>query len=165
MKKDINSILFGSYTLNVDPSGRFVLPAEYRNVLGDNCYIIKGVNCLWLMSTEQFDNIMAEISEKSRSNLGTMFSSRMSVLKRHIFSGMSQCSPETDKNYRITLTPEQRKYADIKNSIKVFGVGDYVEIWSVANWELSKDKADENIVDFAEEIFAPKEVLKEDDLS
>lgn len=167
MKKNnlISNLLYGSYTLNVDQSGRFVLPSEYRNVLGDSCYILKGVGCLWLMPADYFNNIMAELNGKTKNSLFSMFNNKMATVKRHMFSGMSQCSPEADKNFRITLTGEQKKYAAITNSIKMFGVGDYVEIWSPANWELNRADSDNEILDFAGEVFAPEPTEKEDDIS
>ena len=139
-------VFSGTYVLNVDTTGRFVLPIEFRNRLGHSCVITKGAGCLWLMTTEMSESIMKQLEDMSKGPLASMLNPQINAIQRHIFSGMTTPTPETDKNNRITLTHEQRKFAKIDRSLVLCGVGKFVEIWNPA----AKDQNDKKFENEAE---------------
>ena len=158
-------VFSGTFVLNVDTTGRFVVPVEFRNRLGHSCVITKGAGCLWLMTTEMSESIMTQLENMSKGPLASMLNPQITAISRHIFSGMTTLAPETDKNCRITLTREQRKFAKIDRSLVLCGVGKYVEIWNPAAKD-ANDKKFENeaeIFDIGNLLFGIQS--KEDDIS
>lgn len=130
------SIFKGTYIQSVDSTGRFVLPADLKNQLGNNCTVLKGTGCLWLVTSTFADTLLDELQSIGGSSLQTMFNPQLAALQRHLFSGMTHLTPELDKNCRIQLSPEQRRYAKITDKIILYGAGTYVEAWNPA--ELDK---------------------------
>lgn len=157
-------MFYGTYTLNVDSTGRFVLPVEFRNRLGNSCVITKGTGCLWLMTYEMSEQIKTQLEAMAKGQLASMFNSKVSVIARHIFSGMSVLVPEADRNSRITLSREQRRYANIDKSLVLCGVGNYIEIWNPSKLDLnnSKFESEEDIFNIADLLFNP--MVKENEL-
>ena len=139
-------VFYGNYILNIDSTGRFVLPADLRKSFGSSCIITKGIGCLWLMTPTYFENIKAQITGKTSGPLEAMFNANISTISRHIFSGMSIVYPDKDRNCRITLNQTQRLYADISNTIELCGVGDYVEIWCPENLDIRNKKLDDDLL-------------------
>lgn len=123
------NIFKGTYIQTVDSTGRFSLPADLKNQLGNSCTIIKGTGCLWMITSTLTNHIYTELQKIGESNLKSMFNPNLAKIQRHIFSGMTQVTPETDKNYRVSLTSEQRRYANISDKVILCGAGNYVEIW------------------------------------
>lgn len=152
-------MFYGTFTLNVDSTGRFVLPVEFRNRLGNSCVITKGTGCLWLMTAEMSEQIKGQLESMAKGQLASMFNSKVSVIARHIFSGMSVLVPEADRNSRITLSREQRRYAKIDKSLVLCGVGNYIEIWNPADLDINNSKAEsqEELFDIADLLFNPRE--------
>ncbi|MBQ0105667.1 MAG: hypothetical protein KBT47_06500 [Armatimonadetes bacterium] len=146
-------LVYGSYMQSVDASGRFVVPLEFRNFLGDSCVIMKGVGCLWLMRSELAESIKLQLQQKANGQLASMFNSKVSVLARHLYSGMSECV--FDKNGRIALSQEQRQYTKITSSAKLCGVGGYIEIWNPTTInEISKQyETNEELLEIADLLF------------
>ena len=58
-------MFLGTSDHSIDAKGRIVLPAKFREELGDTFYIAKGFDspCVQVMSTEQFERIIANIKE------------------------------------------------------------------------------------------------------
>ncbi len=133
--------LTGTYNVKVDSAGRFYLPASLKNELGHSCVVLKGIGCLWMLSASMAQKIQDELEEMAGGSLRGMFDPAVRTLRRQLFSGMTELAPDLDKdNYRIPLTPEQRRYAKIDKTAVLMGAGDYVEIWNPA--ELDKYETD-----------------------
>ena len=58
-------MFLGTSNHNVDSKGRIVLPAKFRDELGEAFYITRGFGnpCVQVMSTEQFERISQNIME------------------------------------------------------------------------------------------------------
>jgi len=149
------NIFKGTYIQTVDSTGRFILPVDLKNQLGNNCTVLKGTGCLWLVTSTFANQLLNEIQEIGGSNLQTMFNPQLSALQRHLFSGMTHLTPETDKNCRIQLNLEQRRYAKITDKVILYGTGSYVEAWDPA--ELDKfnygTENIENLFDITSKLF------------
>ncbi|MBP5274072.1 MAG: hypothetical protein ILO36_03940 [Abditibacteriota bacterium] len=132
--------LTGTYNVKIDSAGRFYLPASLKNELGHSCVVLKGIGCLWMVTSVMEEKIEKELAGMAGGSLRGMFDPAVRTLRRQIFSGMTVLAPEEDKNnYRVSLTSEQRMYAKIDKTALLIGAGDYVEIWSPS--ELDKYEA------------------------
>lgn len=132
----------GSYTHSLDTAGRFVMPMSIRTQLGLRFYITKGVGCLCVF-TEDWKNELEGQLEGMGNPLQQLLNPDLARLNRHFFSGMVESS--ADKQNRVQLTPEHRRYAGIGEDVVICGCGQYVELWSPD--ELDKYRAENDGVD------------------
>ncbi len=117
----------GSYTHNLDSAGRFVMPMSIRSQLGLRFYITKGVGCLCVF-TEDWKNELERMLEGMGNPLQQLLNPDLARLNRHFFSGMVEAG--ADKQNRVQLSPEHRRYAGIGDEVIICGCGQYVELWS-----------------------------------
>ena len=74
---------------SVDAKGRIVLPAKFREELGDSFYIARGFGnaCIQAMSREQFDAVSAKImalpADKAMALQYTLTATAVEVSCRH----------------------------------------------------------------------------------
>lgn len=115
----------GEYFHNIDAKGRVILPAKFRELLGEQMIITKGLDgCLAGYHMDEWkileDKIKRLPNAKSRN------------LKRFLFSSASHAS--IDKQGRILIPPNLRKYAGLEKEIMVIGTSSNIEIWDKQKW-------------------------------
>ena len=98
-----------------------------RSLLGVRFYITKGVGCLCVF-TEDWKNALERLLESMGNPLQQLLNPDLSRLNRHFFSGMVEAG--ADKQNRVQLAPEHRRYAGIEEEVVICGCGQYVELWS-----------------------------------
>ena len=104
-------MFMGEYNHTVDPKGRLIIPAKFREQLGDEFVVTKGLDgCLFVYTKEEWHNI----EEK--------------------FRGISMTSKDASKQGRILLPPVLREYADLQKDVVLVGVLSRVEIWDKGRW-------------------------------
>lgn len=103
------------------------MPQEFRSSLGMEFYITKGLGCLWVFTEDWIHDVRREL-EFEGSKLAQLLSPDISRLHYHFFSGLSKAT--TDKQNRVQLSPEHRRYANIVDEVVVCGCGNYIALWS-----------------------------------
>jgi MraZ protein len=145
-------MFMGEYQHTIDPKGRLIIPAKFRDELGETFVVTKGLDyCLFVYPMSEW-NIL---EEKLKALPFTKADARAFV--RFFFSGASEC--ELDKQGRILLPANLREYALVEKEVVIIGVSNRVEIWAKNQWidysqkaEKEYDKIAEKIVDFDLEI-------------
>lgn len=118
----------GTYRHNLDSAGRFVMPLDMRNNLGSRFYVTKGLGCLCVFTQEWARKLEDELA-KLASPLAQLLNPEVARLHRHFFSGLNEVG--TDRQNRVQLTPEHRRYAGIyDDDVVICGCGEYIELWS-----------------------------------
>lgn len=120
----------GAYEHSVDDKGRTVMPARFRQKLGEKFVITRGLHgCLWVFSGQAWPQIQQKLTPKS------LLDQRGIKLERYFLGAASECAP--DKQGRMALPQILLDHAGIKNgeNIWVVGLTDKIEIWSKAKWE------------------------------
>ena len=116
------------YNHTVDAKGRVIVPAKFREVLGDAFVVCKGLDhCLYVYSNEDWDDFAKQLSTLPLTNK----EARQFV--RFFLSGASQV--EVDKMGRILVPQSLRQYADLDKDVVLAGVGHRIEIWSKERWD------------------------------
>ena len=116
-------MFMGEYNHTVDPKGRLIIPAKFREQLGDEFVVTKGLDgCLFVYTKEEWHNI----EEKFRGI--SMTSKDARKFSRFFFAGAAAL--ELDKQGRILLPANLREYAGIDKEVVSVGVFSRVEIWS-----------------------------------
>ena len=120
-------MFMGEYNHTVDPKGRLIIPAKFREQLGDEFVVTKGLDgCLFVYTKEEWHNI----EEKFRGI--SMTSKDARKFSRFFFAGAAAL--ELDKQGRILLPPVLREYADLQKDVVLVGVLSRVEIWDKGRW-------------------------------
>lgn len=138
-------MFMGEYHHTIDSKGRLIIPAKFREGLGDTFVATKGLdNCLFLFPMEEW----SLLEQKLKSLPFTRANARAFV--RFFFSGATEC--ELDKQGRILLPPNLRAYAGIERDVVIIGVSNRVEIWSEEGWYAYSKQAEETYGEIAEKI-------------
>lgn len=120
-------MFIGEYQHTIDPKGRVIMPAKFRDDLGDKFIITKGLdNCLFVFPQEEWQSF----EKKLRSLPLTSRDAR--AFTRFFFSGAIEC--ELDKQGRILIPANLRDYAELDKDLVIVGVSSRVEIWSKEKW-------------------------------
>lgn len=121
-------MFMGEYNHTIDAKGRLIIPAKFRDVLGDEFVVTKGMDgCLFV-----FDNSEWQVfAEKLRSL--PMIDKEVRQFTRFFLAGAA--SVEVDKQGRILLPSVLRDFAGITKDTVLIGVGSRIEIWSKDRWE------------------------------
>ncbi len=138
----------GQYYHNIDIKGRLIIPSKFREELGHQFIITRGLDqCLFGYSLEEW----ILIEDKLKTLPLTKKDAR--AFTRFFFSGASEC--ELDKQGRINIPMQLTSYAKLERECVILGVSNRIEIWSKSQWEdYFTESADtfaelaENMVDF-----------------
>lgn len=139
-------MLMGEYHHSIDDKGRLIIPAKFREELGEKFIVTRGIdNCLFVYSESSWIKIV----NKLESLPFTKKDARAFV--RFFLSGAT--GAEFDKQGRINLTSSLISYANIDKECIIIGTGDRLEIWSEKSWNEFFNSAKDTMSDIAENLF------------
>lgn len=118
----------GEYTHSLDAKGRVIMPAKFREELGESFMLTMGFDgCICVYSNEEW---MA-FAEKLRTLPELRREARQTI--RHFVARAAKC--EVDKQGRILIPQKLREYAGLTKDIVFVGVLSKIEVWSRERWE------------------------------
>lgn len=121
-------MFMGEYNHTIDAKGRVIVPSKFRETLGEEFVVTKGLDgCLFVYDNNEW----AAFEEKLKSLPITNKDARAFV--RFFLSGAA--SVEADKQGRILLPGSLRDFAELQKDVVLIGVGSRIEIWSRERWE------------------------------
>ena len=127
----------GSYQHNIDSKGRVIMPAKFREELGEVFYATKGIDeTISVMSAEDFQALREKISQ--------LPTAQTKDLNRFLFS--SACELVPDKNGRVLISQVLRDYARLDKDVMIIGTGSRVEIWDYDRWNRYNSEISESQV-------------------
>jgi MraZ protein len=136
-------VLMGEYFHAVDSKGRIILPAKFREELGDEFIITKGLdNCLFVYGKREW----AILEEKLKRLPLAKPEARAFV--RFFFAGAAELG--CDKQGRVLLPNNLREYASLNKDVVVIGVSNRIEIWDSAAWEAYNEQVAPSVTQIAE---------------
>lgn len=144
MAKGGTVIMFmGEYSHTIDAKGRIIVPAKFRESLGDNIVVTKGLdNCLFVYTSEDW----RKFEEKLRTLPLTNKDARK--FTRFFLAGAAEM--EIDKQGRILIPSVLRGFAALEKDVVLVGVGSRIEIWDKARWNESISIYDDDMEEVAE---------------
>ena len=117
----------GEYSHTVDAKGRLIIPMKFREQLGEECIVTRGLDgCLFIFESGEWE----AYEEKLRKLPMTNKNARSFV--RFLSGGATPC--EFDKQGRILLPATLRKFAGIEKDVILAGLPNRIEIWSEQKW-------------------------------
>ena len=136
-------MFMGEYNHSIDAKGRLIIPSKFRDTLGDEFVVTKGLEgCLFVFEKYEFESFMDKLNEKSD------LEAKVRKIKRFFISGAQEMEP--DKQGRMLVPPTLREYAGLEKEVVFAGVGGHIEIWDKSKWDDVTSFDDIN--DIAEEL-------------
>jgi MraZ protein len=131
---------------NLDPKGRLIVPARFRDVLKQSS--VEGLmistmdgalTCYTLEEWRKIEERVLNLSSKSEN---------MRRFRRIFIGGAHECL--LDKQGRILIPPSLRQQAGLAKEVVLVGVLDHFEVWAKENWaqedqKLKKDLKSEDL--------------------
>jgi len=125
-------MFLGEFFHSLDPKGRLILPARFRELL-TQAYVTSQLDgCLALWTPAEFQSRAEEMKDLAK---GTPTERNMA---RVFFASAQEASP--DRQGRIAIPANLRRFANLDEGrqVVVNGHFDHVEIWDLAKWEQAR---------------------------
>lgn len=137
-------VFIGEFRHNLDSKKRVIIPAKFREELGETFIVTRGLDgCLTVYTMEQWELLLEQLKKLP----STKKESRLYV--RSITSKATEC--ECDTQGRIQLPSYLISESAINKECVIVGVADHVEIWSQQRWEGYQEES-ESFEDVAEQL-------------
>ncbi|WP_018753262.1 division/cell wall cluster transcriptional repressor MraZ [Paenibacillus sanguinis] len=138
-------MFMGEFQHSIDDKGRIIIPAKFRDLLGNSFVVTRGLDqCLFVYPSQEW-----EVLEQKLKALPLMKSDAR-AFTRFFFSGATEC--EWDKQGRVNLPGNLRQYAKLEKDCVVLGVSNRVEIWSKNTWEQYFQQSEDTFNEIAEKL-------------
>ena len=138
-------MFIGQYRHNLDAKNRIIVPAKFRDGLGEVFVVTKGLDgCLSIYTDERWSEMITSLERIP----ATKKEARQYM--RSLTSKAVECS--LDNQGRIMLPQFLLATANIKKSCVVVGVADHVEIWPEETWDSYDEEASESFETVAESL-------------
>lgn len=136
-------MFMGEFQHNIDAKGRLIVPAKFREPLGETFVVTRGLDqCLFGYPLSEWQRL----EEKMKQLPLTKKDAR--AFTRFFFSGAVEC--ELDKQGRVNLPSNLLGYAKLEKECVILGVSDRIEIWSKELWADYFAESEESFADIAE---------------
>ena len=134
-------MLMGEYNHTIDAKGRLIVPAKFREVLGDEFVVTKGLdNCLFVYPNDEWQKFEEKLQTLPLTNKNAR------QFTRFFLAGAA--SVEVDKQGRI-LPSVLREFAGLEKDVVLVGVASRIEIWSKDRWLQSISTYDDDMDEVA----------------
>lgn len=121
-------MFMGEYRHTVDPKGRLIVPSKFRELLGSEFVVTRGLDgCLFVYTMESWEEYVAELRKLPLTDKNAR------LYLRFIVAGATTC--ELDKQGRILLPLTLREFAGIEKEVRLEGMLDHIEIWNEERWQ------------------------------
>lgn len=121
-------MFMGEYNHTIDAKGRLIIPAKFREALGEQFVVTRGLDdCLFVYPDDGWKAFEEKLSTLPVANKNAR------KFARFFLSGAAQV--ELDKQGRILIPNTLREYGGLEKEVVLIGVANRVEIWSKARWE------------------------------
>ena len=139
-------MLIGEYHHNIDEKGRLIIPAKFREEIGNSFVVTKGLDgCLFVYSLVEWEKIV----NKLKTLPFTKKDSR--VFSRFFLASATVC--EFDRQGRINLMNSLTLYAGLKKECAIIGVNDRLEIWALDCYDNLMQDSFDKLDEIAENLF------------
>lgn len=120
-------MLVGEYEHSLDAKGRIIMPAKFREDIGDKFIVTKGLDgCLFAFSISEWEKFEEKLSTLPISNKDAR------IFSRFFFAGAIDC--ELDKQGRFLISSNLREFAGFNKDVVIIGMNSRIEIWSKEKW-------------------------------
>ena len=140
-------MLIGEYHHNIDEKGRLIIPAKFREEIGNSFVVTKGLDgCLFVYSLVEWEKIV--------NKLKTLPFTKKDVrtFSRFFLTSATVCS--FDRQGRINLMNSLTLYAGLKKECAIIGVNDRLEIWDLDKFNNLMKEKERELDEISENLFS-----------
>lgn len=138
-------MLLGEYQHSIDAKGRVILPAKFREEIGDNCIATKGLEkCLFVYPKQEWNVLESKLKQLPLAK------AEARAFVRFFFSGAAEL--ECDKQGRVLVPSNLREHAALDKDIVIIGVLNRIEIWDKTTWEDYNNQISPTVTEIAEHL-------------
>ena len=120
-------MFMGEYSHSIDAKGRLIIPSRFRDELGDDFVLTKGLDgCLSIYPQNEWE----AFEQKLRALPLTSKNAR--TFTRFFVASAAPC--ELDKQGRILVPQTLREFAGLEKDVILAGNLSRVEVWSKEKW-------------------------------
>lgn len=120
-------MFMGEYSHTIDAKGRLIIPSRFREQLGEEFVLTKGLDgCLSIYPMDEW----TAFEEKLRALPLTNKNAR--TFSRFFVAGATVC--ELDKQGRILVPATLREFAGLEKDVVLTGNINRIEVWSKQKW-------------------------------
>lgn len=128
-------MFMSEYSHTVDAKGRLIIPSKFREALGEEFVVSKGMDgCLFVYANNDWNAFEQKLTSLPLIN------KEARQFARFFLAGAA--TVELDKQGRILLPAALREFAGLDKDVVLVGVGSRIEIWSKEKWEDMNADAD-----------------------
>lgn len=128
-------MFMGEYSHSIDTKGRLIIPSKFREGLGEEFVLTKGLDgCLSIYPMEEWNIFEKKLEALPLTNKNARKFSRFFV------AGATLC--ELDKQGRILVPATLREFAGLEKDVVLTGNLNRIEVWSKAKWNENNDYDD-----------------------
>ena len=120
-------MFMSQYNHTIDAKGRVFIPAKYREALGEQFVLTKGLDgCLFLYPNQEWERFAEQLKALPSTKEARQ-------LQRFFLAGAAEA--EIDKQGRILIPANLRQHAALDKQAVFVGMLGKVELWSEERWE------------------------------
>lgn len=120
-------MFMGEYNHTVDTKGRLIIPSRFREELGEEFVVTRGLDgCLFVFPNHEWQTFEEKLKALPLTNKSARQFSRFFV------AGATPC--ELDKQGRVLLPLTLREFAGLEKDVVLTGMLNRIEIWSKTKW-------------------------------
>lgn len=123
----------GKYYNSLDPKGRLIIPAPFREILSSNhsskLIITNEVfdKCLCAYDIDEWQKLIEKVNQMPQT------SDAVKYFKRRVIGSAIEC--EIDKQGRVLVSSALRVDAGLNSEVVLLGLGGKIEIWNKNEFE------------------------------
>ena len=120
-------MFMGEYNHIIDAKGRLIIPARFRELLGEEFILTKGLDgCLSIYPMDAWEAFETKLRALPLTNKNAR------TFTRFFVAGVTNC--ELDRQGRILVPQTLREFAGLEKEVVLTGNLDRIEIWSKEKW-------------------------------
>ena len=132
-------MFMGEYNHIIDAKGRLIIPARFRELLGEEFILTKGLDgCLSIYPMDAWEAFETKLRALPLTNKNAR------TFTRFFVAGATNC--ELDRQGRILVPQTLREFAGLEKEVVLTGNLDRIEIWSKEKWSENCNYDDMDII-------------------
>lgn len=124
-------MFMGEYNHSIDQKGRIIVPAKFREELGEEFVMTLGLDgCLFVYPNSEWETFVEQLKKLPGNR-------EVRQLQRYFLAGATNC--ELDKQGRILIPVKLREHAKLEKEVVFVGVLGKIDVWSKERWDANND--------------------------
>ena len=138
-------MFMGEYQHSIDAKGRMIVPAKFREILGETFVLTRGLDhCIFGYPMDEWRKLEQKLKDLPMTNKDAR------AFARFFFSGANEV--ELDKQGRINIPSTLIQHAKLEKECIVLGVSSKIEIWAKDTWNSYFEESSESFNEIAENL-------------